>query len=98
MLLKAEKYLLTHPAFSRVRVEDVKKRRVERENKIKELREEQAKKKAAKAVEESPIKKEEQLSEPNHSSRKTQENPRESTSGKEKGGFMKKLFGEDPKK
>lgn len=30
VLLKAEKYLLTHPAFSRVRVEDVKKRRLER--------------------------------------------------------------------
>jgi hypothetical protein len=35
-LLKAEQFLLTHPAFSKVRVEDVKKRRALREKELKE--------------------------------------------------------------
>jgi hypothetical protein len=29
-LLKAETYLLTHPAFSRIRVQDVKRKRADR--------------------------------------------------------------------
>lgn len=66
-LLKAEQYLLTHPAFSKIRVQDVKKRRVEREKEMKEIEEKMAAKKKLKKIEESPIETEEKAETPKKS-------------------------------
>lgn len=44
ILLKAEQFLHTHVGFSRVRVDDIKKKRAERDKQLKEIEEQRKKK------------------------------------------------------